>query len=73
MNGVQCEVFQVIYNRDCSLLSLSVEMVLSKLRRVSGICLVFPNMQNRKLPASNMIKPISIETHSKFIDLDIYK
>ena len=42
MNGVRCEVFQVIYKRDCTLLSLSVEMVLSELRRVSVICVVSP-------------------------------
>ena len=34
MNEVRCEVFQVIYKRDCSLQSLSVEMVLGKLRRL---------------------------------------
>ena len=37
MNRVPCGVFQVIYKRDSSLLSLSVEIILSELiRRVSG-------------------------------------
>ena len=34
------KIFQVIYKRDCSLLSLSVYMAVSELRRVSGTCLV---------------------------------
>ena len=44
MNCVCCKVFQLIYKRDCFLLSFSVEMVLSELRRVSRICLVSPTL-----------------------------
>ena len=46
INRVRCEVFQVIFKRDGSLLPLSVEMVLIGNRRVSGICL-FINSEAR--------------------------
>ena len=47
MNGVPREVFQAKYKRDCSLLSLSVEMVLIELRRVSGDYLFSPFLFDR--------------------------
>ena len=41
MNGIRCEVFQVLYKRDCSLQSLSVEMVLRELKSKKKVRKIF--------------------------------